>query len=105
MNENPRKITLEVPELAAASPPGEPLPHHHSVAARIRNYFLTGLVLVGPLYITASLTWWFINWVDDHVRPFIPSAFRPETYLKLPIPGLGLIIAFLVLTLLGFLTA
>ena len=40
-------------------------PAHHSAAARLRNYFLTGLVLVGPIYITLNLTWWFINWVDD----------------------------------------
>jgi uncharacterized membrane protein len=73
--------------------------------SRIRNYFLTGLVLVGPLFITANLTWWFINWVDDLVRPFIPAAYRPETYLPMHIPGTGLIIALLALTVLGFLTA
>ena len=98
----------------SAQPPGdfqiegeasEEAPVHHSVVGRIRNYFLTGLILVGPLYITISLTWWFINWVDDLVRPFIPAAYRPETYLPFQIPGLGLIIAFATLTLLGFLTA
>ena len=78
---------------------------HQSVIARIRNYFLTGLILVGPLYITFSLTWWFINWMDDIVRPFIPDAYRPETYLPFHLPGLGLIIVFCTLTLLGFLTA
>ena len=62
---------------------------HPSVVSRIRNYFLTGLILVGPLYITFSLTWWFINWVDDIVRPFIPAAFRPETYLPFHFPGSG----------------
>ena len=85
--------------------PGSPELFHHGVVARVRNYFLTGLVLVGPLYITVSLTWWFINWVDDLVRPVIPAAYRPETYLPVKIPGTGLIIAFLALTLLGFLTA
>src|SRR6202049_519752 len=81
------------------------LPSHHGMMSRIRNYFLTGLVLVGPLYITANLTWWFINWVDDLVRPLIPAAYRPETYLPVHVPGTGLIIAFLALTVLGFLTA
>src|SRR5262245_37142098 len=78
---------------------------HHSFMGRIRNYFLTGLVLVGPVYITLNLTWWFINWVDDLVRPFIPLAYRPETYLPIKVPGTGLIIAFLAITTLGFLTA
>jgi uncharacterized membrane protein len=78
---------------------------HQSIVGRIRNYFLTGLVLVGPLYITINLTWWFINWVDDLVRPIIPAAYRPETYLPFKMPGSGLIIALVALTLLGFLTA
>lgn len=78
---------------------------HTSVAGRIRNYFLTGLVVAGPLTITVWLVWSFINWVDDLVRPFIPPAYRPESYLPWPVPGTGLIVGFLALTLLGFLTA
>jgi uncharacterized membrane protein len=78
---------------------------HTSVAGRIRNYFLTGLVVAGPLLVTAWLTWSFITWVDDVVRPFIPPVYRPESYLPWPIPGTGLVIAFVALTLLGFLTA
>jgi uncharacterized membrane protein len=89
----------------ATPPPAKPLPVHHGLAVRLRNYFLTGLILVGPAYITISLTWWFINWVDDLVRPFIPLAFQPATYLPVKIPGTGLIIALVTLTLLGFLTA
>jgi uncharacterized membrane protein len=76
-----------------------------SFAARIRNYFLTGLVVAGPLAITVWLVWSIITWVDDFVRPLIPPTYRPESYMPWPIPGTGLIIAFLVLTLLGFLTA
>ena len=73
--------------------------------SRIRNYFLTGLVVAGPVAVTLWLIWWFVTWVDNLVRPFIPVAYRPETYLPVNIPGLGLIIAFVALTLLGFLTA
>ena len=80
-------------------------PPHHSIASRLRNYFLTGLILVGPIYITISLTWWFINWVDDAMRPFIPVSLRTETYLPFRVPGYGLIIALCALTLLGSLTA
>jgi uncharacterized membrane protein len=76
-----------------------------SVVGRIRNYFLTGLVVAGPLAVTAWLVWSFTTWVDDVVRPFIPPAYRPESYLPWPIPGTGLIIAVIALTLLGFLTA
>ena len=76
-----------------------------SIMSRIRTYFLTGLVVAGPVAVTLWLVWWFVTWVDGLVRPFIPVAYRPETYLPVQIPGLGLIIAFLALTLLGFFTA
>jgi uncharacterized membrane protein len=78
---------------------------HTSAGSRLRNYFLTGLVVAGPLAITAYLVWSFVTWVDDLVRPFIPVAYRPETYLPIKVPGFGLIIAFVALTMLGFLTA
>jgi|SRR5882757_3451672 uncharacterized membrane protein len=87
------------------TPAADATPSHTSLAGRIRNYFLTGLVVAGPLLVTAWLTWSFINWVDNLVRPFIPPTYRPETYLPWPIPGTGLVIAFVALTLLGFLTA
>jgi uncharacterized membrane protein len=107
MNEFDRNpgIVPTVPPVDPPSDPAKPVPMHHGMVVRLRNYFLTGLVLVGPAYITISLTWWFINWVDDLVRPFIPLAYRPETYLPVKIPGTGLIIALTALTLLGFLTA
>jgi uncharacterized membrane protein len=75
------------------------------LAARIRNYFLTGLIVTGPVAVTAYLIWSFITWVDGIIRPFIPPIYRPESYLPWPIPGTGLVVAFLLLTLLGFLTA
>jgi len=78
---------------------------HTGPAARIRNYFLTGLVVAGPLAVTLWITRSVITWVDGWVRPLIPPMYRPETYLPWPIPGTGLVIAFFALTLLGFLTA
>jgi uncharacterized membrane protein len=80
-------------------------PSQTGAAARVRNYFLTGLVVAGPLAITAWLIWSIITWADDLVRPLIPPVYRPETYLPWPVPGTGLVIAFVALTLLGFLTA
>jgi uncharacterized membrane protein len=98
--------TVPSPDEASPTPAADRFTlFHRSLAARIRNYFLTGLILTGPLYITINLTWWLIKWVDDVVRPFIPAAYRPETYSPVYFPGSGLIIAFVALTLLGFLTA
>jgi uncharacterized membrane protein len=97
--------------MSAPSPPDVPLPvldapqPHQGVGSRIRKYFLTGLVVAGPVAITLYLVWSFVTWVDGLVQPFIPVAYRPETYLPVKVPGLGLIIAFVGLTLLGFFTA
>lgn len=91
--------------IPAAPVPAAAAVHHHSFGSRIRNYFLTGLVVAGPVAITIYLVWSFVTWVDGLVRPFIPVAYRPETYLPVKIPGFGLIIAFIALTTLGFLTA
>jgi uncharacterized membrane protein len=72
---------------------------------RLRNYFLTGLIVAGPLTITLYITWWFITLVDGWVKPLVPAAYLPDAYLPFSIPGFGLVIALTGLTLLGFLTA
>jgi uncharacterized membrane protein len=94
-------------EPPATEPADQPVESHtHTgVMGRLRNYFLTGLVVAGPVAITLWLTWWFVTWVDGLVRPFVPIAYRPETYLPFGLPGSGLIVAVVALTLLGFLTA
>ena len=88
----------ELPAASSARPSA-------GLMSRIRNYFLTGLIVAGPVAVTLWLVWWFVTWVDNWVRPFIPTAYKPETYLPVEIPGFGLVIAFVALTLLGFLTA
>ncbi|HVX78169.1 MAG TPA: DUF502 domain-containing protein [Bradyrhizobium sp.] len=86
-------------------PPADaPLAAPRGFSARLRNYFLTGLIVAGPIAITIYLTWWFVTWVDGLVRPFIPTAYRPETYLPFEVPGAGLVVAVVALTLLGFFT-
>ena len=96
---------IKDPEVLVASESAKAAATQRGVMARLRNYFLTGLIVGGPVAITIYLTWSFITWVDDWVRPLIPPAFRSETYLPFSIPGTGLIIVFVALTLLGFLTA
>src|ERR1700737_4881562 len=93
-------------DLPPTPPPGDLHPDvPRGFMARFRNYFLTGLIVAGPIAIAFYLTWWFVTWVDGLVRPFVPVAYRPETYLPFGLPGSGLIVAVFALTLLGFLTA
>nr|WP_319389189.1 DUF502 domain-containing protein [uncultured Cohaesibacter sp.] len=73
--------------------------------ARVRNYFLMGLVIAAPIGITIYITWAFIGWVDSTVKPYIPHIYNPDNYLPFSVPGVGLVFSFLILTILGFLTA
>lgn len=75
------------------------------LGARLRNYFLTGLVIVGPVTLTIYIIWWFINIIDAWVKPLLPSFYNPDTYLHFHIPGIGLLTGIVALTLIGALTA
>ncbi len=72
---------------------------------RLRNYFLTGFIVTAPLAITAYLAWSMIGWVDSWVKPYIPFRYNPDNYLPFAVPGFGLIVALVLITLIGFLTA
>ncbi|MEO3999271.1 DUF502 domain-containing protein [Mesorhizobium sp. CAU 1732] len=72
---------------------------------RLRNYFLTGFIVTAPLAITAYLAWSFVGWVDSWVKPYIPERYNPDNYLPFAVPGFGLIVALLLITLVGFMTA
>ena len=73
--------------------------------ARLRAYLLAGIVVTTPLAITLWLTWNFIHWVDVQITPLIPVAYNPGTYLPFSVPGLGLLIMLVFLTLVGFVAA
>ncbi len=76
-----------------------------TLGSKLRTWFLTGVVVAGPLAITAYIVWWFIDTVDTWVKKIVPVMFWPDTYLPVRVPGLGVIFALLGLTLLGFLAA
>lgn len=71
----------------------------------IRGYFLAGVLVTAPIGITFYISWLLIRWVDAQVTPLLPPAYNPETYLPFAIPGLGLVIVFIVLTFIGWSTA
>jgi uncharacterized membrane protein len=79
--------------------------HSSRLGARLRGYFLTGLIVVGPMAITLYVVWWFINLVDAWVKPLIPTSYLPETYLPFNVPGVGLIVGVLGMMLVGALMA
>lgn len=92
--------------------PGAQLPfHRRSVFARLRGYFLAGILVSAPIVITGMLAWWFIGVVDSQIVPLIPDRFNPDFYVRdylgvpIGVPGLGLLVLVVTLTLIGWLTA
>ena len=75
------------------------------LGGRIRNWFLTGVIIAGPLATTAYIVWWFVDTVDNWVKHLVPVRFWPDNSLPFQLPGLGVVFALLGLTLLGFLAA
>jgi len=76
----------------------------NGVSRNFRTNFLAGILITAPIGITFYLTWLIITWIDGRVTPMIPEQYNPETYLPFGIPGLGLLIAIVVLTFIGALT-
>ncbi len=74
-----------------------------SIATRLRNNFLTGLIICAPITITIWLTWSFIRWADSWVKPYIPMQINPDSYTSYTVPGFGLLLALLGITMIGFL--
>lgn len=73
--------------------------------ARLRTYFFAGILVSAPIAITLFLSWRLITFVDNRVAAVLPSRFNPETYLPFSIPGIGVVVILVTLTLIGFLAA
>ena len=71
----------------------------------IRTYFIAGILVTGPIALTLYLAWSFVRTVDSAVSALLPKEYNPETYLPFYVPGIGLIVLVLGLTLIGALTA
>jgi len=99
------------PEKPAAFGIAEPQSRH--VVARLRNYFLTGLIIAGPLAVTLWIVWSLVNWIDSWVKPVMPDfyawlrAIIPSQAWPagVSVPGVGLVFAIAGLTLIGALAA
>ena len=84
---------------------GTPAPQRNTILSRLKAYFFTGLVITAPIAITIWATIWFISIFDQWVKPYIPDAYNPDTYLPIRVPGFGLIFALIVITVIGALAA
>ena len=68
-----------------------------SIALVIRNYFITGVVVLIPIGFTLYLTKFLIGLSSN----IIPQNINPNNYLPYAIPGLEIIISILLITIVG----
>ncbi len=71
-----------------------------SVFARIRNNFIAGIVVLIPIGITLYLTLAIVK-VSSKI---LPKEINPNNYLPYNIPGIEIIIALILITLIGWLS-
>ena len=68
-----------------------------SLFAKLRNYFITGIVVLVPIGITLYLTKFFIS-VSSKL---IPYNLNPNNYLPFAIPGLEILLSVIFITIIG----
>ena len=71
-----------------------------SLFTKARNNFIAGVVVLIPIGITLYLTVFFIKVSGD----LIPKEINPNNYLPFNIPGVEIIIALIIITLIGWLS-
>ncbi len=68
-----------------------------SLFAKLRNYFITGIVVLVPIGITLYLTKFFIS-ISSRL---IPYNLNPNNYLPFAIPGLEILLSVVFITFIG----
>ena len=71
-----------------------------SIFARIRNYFIAGVVVLIPIGVTVYLTIFLVS-ISSKI---LPNEINPNHYLPYNIPGLEIIISVILITLIGWLS-
>jgi uncharacterized membrane protein len=68
-----------------------------SILVRLRNYFITGAIVLIPIGITIYLTLFVVKVSSG----FLPKSINPNNYLPFSIPGLEILITIILITFIG----
>ena len=71
-----------------------------SIIARLRNYFITGIIVLVPIGFTLYLTVFLVSISSN----LIPVEINPNSYLPFSIPGLEIALSIIFITLIGFIS-
>jgi uncharacterized membrane protein len=94
--------------------PEDPKPPRVGLFARLRNNFLTGLIVIAPIGLTIWLIWTVVGWIDGVVWPFVPNAYQPaellnralgfegEDRIMVNVRGIGVMVFFIFAIVVGW---
>ncbi len=78
-------------------------PHRRSgLLSGLRASFLTGIVVIAPVWLTVWLIWSVVGWIDSAVLPLIPQRFQPSEYVGINLRGIGVVIFLLFTVIVGW---
>jgi uncharacterized membrane protein len=90
------------------SKPHRNIKKRQSWASSLRSNFLTGLIIIAPITLTAWLMWSVVGWIDSRVWSIVPDTYQPHRYVQtlyniqlndqIDIRGVGLVV-FLAFTI------
>ncbi len=68
-----------------------------SIIKTLRNYFITGTIVLIPIGITFYLSIFFVKFVSK----LLPGKINPNSYLSFNIPGIEILITIIIITIIG----
>ena len=71
-----------------------------SILTRIRNYFITGVVVLIPIGMTIYLTLFLVS-ISSKI---LPREINPNNYLPYNIPGVEIVTSIILITIIGWLS-
>jgi uncharacterized membrane protein len=72
---------------------------------KFNKYFLTGMIVLGPLALTMLVVQWIIGIMDGMILGLLPEILHPKSLIGFHIPGFGVLGTVVLVLLVGMLTA
>lgn len=67
----------------------------------LRRYFFTGILITAPVCLTIYLSLLFVTWIDRLVTPHLADWMNPNNLFPFDVPGAGLFVVIVGLTIIG----
>ena len=74
------------------------------LGTKVKNYFLTGVIVAAPVAITIYMSYHLVVWINEITSRLIPQQWKIGNFVPYAVPGLGLLLLLIVLLLIGMLT-